>query len=45
VIYQRKEGCPYYEQFLSYSNSDVIVFNSSKYKLETLINRKNIKSS
>ena len=40
VQHLRHEGCPYYEQFNSYINSDVIVFNSLKYKLETLLNRK-----
>lgn len=40
VQYQRQPGCPYYEQFNSYIESDVIVFNSLKYKLETLLNRK-----
>lgn len=40
IYYQRSPGCPYYEQFNSYVNSDVIVFNSLKYKLETLLNRK-----
>lgn len=40
VIYQRKPGCNFYEQFNSYIDSDVIVFNSLKYKLESAINRK-----
>lgn len=40
TIYQRKKGCPYYEQFLSYFNSDVLIFNSEKYKLETVMDRK-----
>lgn len=39
-IYYRKKGCPYYEQFLSYLNSDVLIFNSEKYKLETIMDRK-----
>ena len=34
-IYQRKPGCDYYEQYESYVDSDVIIFNSLKYKLET----------
>lgn len=38
--HSRKPGCPYYKQFDSYIDSDVIVFNSLKYKLETLLNRK-----
>ncbi|HTZ41918.1 MAG TPA: helicase C-terminal domain-containing protein [Candidatus Omnitrophota bacterium] len=40
IIYQRKPGCGFYEQFNSYIDSDVIVFNSAKYKLESAINRK-----
>ncbi|MBT4258118.1 DEAD/DEAH box helicase family protein [archaeon] len=40
IFYQRRKGCPFYEQFHSYFNSDVIVFNSMKYKLEFAMNRK-----
>lgn len=40
AFYQRKEGCPYYNQFNSYIDSDVIVFNSMKYILESALNRK-----
>jgi len=40
TIFQRKPGCKYYEQYNAYSDSDVIIFNSLKYKLETLMNRK-----
>lgn len=40
VIYQRKSGCPYYEQYLAYANSDVLIFNSLKYQIETLMDRK-----
>lgn len=32
--------CPYYKQFYSYIESDVIVFNSAKWKLETMMERK-----
>ena len=39
-FYQRKPGCKFYEQFNSYIDSDVIVFNSLKYKLESAIGRK-----
>ncbi len=39
-IYQRKKGCGYYDQFISYFNADTIIFNSAKYKLENLMNRK-----
>jgi Rad3-related DNA helicase len=40
VFHQRTPGCAFYEQFKSYIDSDVIVFNSLKYKLEILLNRK-----
>jgi len=40
IFYQRKEGCKFYEQFNLFIDSDVIVFNSMKYLLETLMNRK-----
>jgi len=39
-FYQRASGCKFYEQFNSYIDSDVIVFNSLKYKLESAMNRK-----
>lgn len=40
IFYQRRQGCKFYEQFNSFINSDVIVFNSMKYLLESLMNRK-----
>jgi len=40
TIYKRKNGCGYYDQFDSYLDSDVLIFNSQKYKIETLMNRK-----
>ncbi len=40
TIYNRKPGCSYYEQFNSYFNNEVIVFNSAKYKIEMAMNRK-----
>lgn len=40
TIYNRKAGCGYYEQFNSYISNEIIVFNSMKYKLEMLMNRK-----
>ncbi len=40
TFYQRKKGCSFYEQFNSFIESDVIVFNSLKYKLESALNRK-----
>jgi len=39
-IFVRKPGCGYYDQFLSYVDSDVMVFNSKKYELETYMDRK-----
>lgn len=38
--YCQKPGCGFYEQFSSYLDSDVIIFNSLKYKLESALNRK-----
>lgn len=40
IFYHRKEGCSYYDQYQSYIDSDVIIFNASKYKIETELNRK-----
>jgi len=40
TIYRRKNGCNYYDQFTSYINSDVIIFNSKKYELENVMDRK-----
>ncbi len=40
VIYQGKPGCGFYQQFNSYIDSDVMVFNSLKYILESALNRK-----
>jgi Rad3-related DNA helicase len=40
IQYKRKAGCPFYEQFNSYIDSDVVVFNSMKYLLETALYRK-----
>jgi len=39
-LYQRAHGCGFYEQFHSYIDADVLVFNSLKYKLESSMNRK-----
>ena len=39
-FYRRQPGCGFYEQFNSYVDSDIIVFNSLKYKLESALNRK-----
>jgi len=40
TLYNRKEGCSYYNQFNSYIDAEAIVFNAAKYKLEVLMNRK-----
>ena len=40
VFHPGKPGCGFYEQFNYFVDSDVIIFNSLKYKLETLMNRK-----
>lgn len=40
TYYERKKGCGYYNQFMNYINSDVIIFNSKKYELENLMDRK-----
>lgn len=40
IFYHRKEGCSYYDQYLAYINSDVIIFNSAKYKSELGLGRK-----
>jgi len=40
VFYHRKKGCTYYDQYQAYFDSDVIIFNSAKYKIEVALNRK-----
>jgi len=40
TIYQRKPGCGYYDQFDECIDADIIIFNSHKYKLESLMDRK-----
>ena len=40
VFYHRKKGCSYYDQYLSYLNSEIIIFNSAKYLAEISIGRK-----
>jgi Rad3-related DNA helicase len=40
IFYNRKAGCPFYEQFHSFIDADVLVFNSLKYKMESSMNRK-----
>jgi Rad3-related DNA helicase len=40
ALFQRKKGCPYYDQYVSYAKSDVLIFNSAKYLIETALGRK-----
>ncbi|MFZ5955512.1 MAG: helicase C-terminal domain-containing protein [Nanoarchaeota archaeon] len=40
ALFQRKKGCAYYDQYEAYPDSDVLIFNSQKYLLETIIGRK-----
>tara|TARA_Y100000310_G_scaffold344129_1_gene455273 strand:- start:1079 stop:3001 length:1923 start_codon:yes stop_codon:yes gene_type:complete len=40
ALFQRKKGCQYFDQYESYANSDVLIFNSSKYLIESAIERK-----
>ena len=40
IFYHRKPGCSYYDQYLSYLDSDVIIFNSAKYLSEISMERK-----
>src|SRR3989344_4631370 len=42
IFYQRESGCKFYEQFNFYIDSDAIIFNSEKYKIESALNRKPI---
>ncbi len=40
IFYHRKEGCAYYDQYLSYLSADVVLFNAAKYKIEVALDRK-----
>ena len=40
IFYHRKEGCGYYDQYQAYIDADVLIFNSAKYKIESLLDRK-----
>jgi len=40
IFYKRKEGCGFYDQFDSFIDSDVIIFNSFKYQMESALKRK-----
>lgn len=40
IFYHRKKGCSYFDQYQSYIDSDIIIFNSAKYKIENSLERK-----
>jgi Rad3-related DNA helicase len=40
ALFKRNKGCGYYDQYDSYIDSDVLIFNSQKYILESLMGRK-----
>jgi len=40
ALFLRKKGCQYYQQYLAYIDSDVLIFNAPKYLIESLIGRK-----
>ncbi len=40
IFYHRKKGCTYYDQYDAYLESDVIIYNSAKYKIESALDRK-----
>ncbi len=40
TFYHRKPGCTYYDQYQAYLDSDVIILNSAKYRIEMALGRK-----
>ena len=40
IVYMTTEPCEYYEQFLQYTDKDVIVLNDMMWRVETLMGRK-----
>jgi len=40
ALFCRKTGCGYYDQYKSYKDADVLIFNSMKYQIETQMGRK-----
>jgi len=40
ALFERDKGCGYYQQYHSYMDSDVLIFNAQKYLLETMMGRK-----
>ncbi len=40
IFYHRQTGCSYYDQYNAYIDSDVLIFNAAKYKIEVALDRK-----
>lgn len=40
ALFCRKSGCGYYDQYKSYADADVLIFNSMKYQIESALGRK-----
>lgn len=40
ALFERDKGCGYYQQYHSYMDADVLIFNAQKYLLETMMGRK-----
>jgi len=40
ALFQRKKGCPWTDQYEAYANADVLIFNSMKYQIESMLGRK-----
>ncbi len=40
ALFERAKGCGYYQQYHSYIDADVLIFNAQKYLIETAIGRK-----
>jgi len=40
ALFCRKSGCGYYDQYKSYKDADVLIFNSMKYQIECSLGRK-----
>ena len=40
ALFERSKGCGYYQQYHSYIDSDVLIFNAQKYLLEMAMGRK-----
>ena len=40
ALFQRKKGCPWTDQYEAYADADVLIFNSMKYQIESMLGRK-----